>query len=113
MGSKTPRPGPLEGDAARRRRLAENERVFRRLNGRIEELNRVAQMVEAPPHAEQAAFLCECSLSECHERIRIGVDEYARTHATPDRFIVIPGHETGEIEQVVTRRTDYLVVVKR
>lgn len=113
MGSKTPRPGPFEGDAARRRRLTENERVFRRLNGRIEELNRVALMVEDPPQAEQAAFLCECSLAECHERIAMGVDEYARTHAAPDRFIVIPGHETAEIEHVVARRTDYLVVRKR
>lgn len=113
MGTKTPRPGPFEDDAARRRRLTENEVLFRRLNGRIEELNRVAQMVEDPPHAEQAAFLCECSLTECRERIALGVDAYARAHATPDRFIVVPGHETEEIEQVVARRTDYLVVVKR
>lgn len=113
MGTKTPRPGPFEDDDARRRRLTGNEVVCRRLNGRIEELNRVAQMVEEPPEAEQAAFLCECSLTECRERIPMSADAYARAHATRDRFIVIPGHETEEVEQVVTRRTDYLVVVKR
>ena len=113
MGTKRPRPGPFEDEAARRRRLIENEHVFRRLNGRIEELNRVALMVEDPPLAEQAAFLCECSLSECEERIPMSVDGYARVHASPDRFIVIPGHEIDEIEQVVARRTDHLVVTKR
>ena len=112
MGTKRPRPGPFESDESRRSRLRQNEQAFRRLNDRIEELNRVALIVDEPPGAEQAAFLCECPLPECQERIDVDVVTYADVHSTPGRFIVVPGHETDEIERVVARRTDYVVVEK-
>jgi hypothetical protein len=112
MVGKTPRPGPFESDENRRRRLVENERIHRRLNRRIEELNRVALMVDEPPGGDQAAFLCECSLTECRERIALDVGTYSRIHRRPERFVVVPGHETAEIEEVLVRRTDYLVVAK-
>jgi hypothetical protein len=111
MDVKSARPDPGEGEGARLR-LVESERIFRRLNERIEELNRVAQMIEEPPDAEQAAFLCECSRLECQARIEIDVATYAEEHSSRGRYIVVPGHETREIERIVARRPGYLVVEK-
>ena len=113
MDGKARRPGPRESGEARRRRLRRNEQVLRRVNGRIEELNRVALMVDDPADPRgQAAFLCECAMSECSERIAVDVATYAALPAEPDRYVVIPGHESPEIEQVVARRSDYLVVTE-
>jgi hypothetical protein len=111
MDATTARPDPGESDEARPR-LVENERTVRRLNERIEELNRVAQMIEEPPDAEQADFLCECAMLECRERIDIDVATYAEEHSSRGRFIVVPGHEIREIERVIARRPGYLVVEK-
>jgi hypothetical protein len=103
---------PGAGDEARRRRLVENERRVRRLNSRIEELNRVALMVEGEEEAEQARFLCECSLTECDERLDLDVEEYAELHEGGDRFTLVPGHELESVDRVLQRRDGCVVVCK-
>jgi hypothetical protein len=40
------------------------------------------------------------------------VADYDRVHAQADRFVVVPGHESTEIENVVEERADYVVVDK-
>jgi hypothetical protein len=37
---------------------------------------------------------------------------YEGAHAQDDRFVVLPGHESPEIERVVEEHADYLVVDK-
>jgi len=112
VGSTAPLPGPHESDPPRRRRLKENERQVRRLNLRIEELNRVGLMVDDEDEDDQAPFLCECSLLSCAERLPVDVATYAEAHDGPDRFMVLPGHEIPEIERIVTRQPAFLVVEK-
>jgi hypothetical protein len=100
------------GDEARRSRLIANERRVRRMNSRIEELNRVALMVEDEDEAEQARFLCECSLAECEERLDLDVEEYAELHVGGDRFVLVPGHEIETVDRVLLRRMGCVVVCK-
>lgn len=85
---------------------------MRRLNRRIEELNRVALMTDEDD-PDQAAFICECGLESCEERLPIDVADYAEAHSAPDRFTVAPGHELPSIERIVDRRDGFLVVEKR
>jgi hypothetical protein len=112
VGSTPPPPVPHESDPERRRRLKENERRLRRLNLRIEELNRVGLMLGDEDEEDQAPFLCECSLASCTARLPVDVATYAEAHDAPDRFTVLPGHEIPDVERIVQRRAAFVVVEK-
>ena len=88
-------------------RLAKNESFFRQVNERIKD---VAEGFEGP---ETYEFLCECSDPGCTERIPLTRDEYEWVRSDPARFVLARGHAAPEIEQVVARDTDHLVVEKR
>jgi hypothetical protein len=92
----------------RHERIAKNEAMFRAVNREIE-------------HAEQEAgggtnqlieVLCECGREGCSGVIALTVPEYDGAHSQDDRFVVLRGHESAEIEGVVEERAGYLVVDK-
>ncbi len=92
----------------RHERIAKNEAVLRGVNREIK-------------HAEQEAggttdgmleVLCECGREGCSGVISMTVAEYEDVHAQADRFVVLRGHESDEIEKVVEERPGYLVVDK-
>jgi len=98
-------------------RQARNEALIREVNERIERLDRVAE--EAGPGDEPIRFdfLCECGAGgeediACQARIEMTVAEYEEVRGQDDRFALLPGHETEELEDVI-RRTDRFVVVDK
>ncbi len=91
----------------RARRLAENEATFRDVNELVDD---VARTLGQDEHLYE--YLCECSRSECHERIRLTTDEYRRVREYPTRFALVPGHEDPTVERVVGRIGDAAVVEK-
>lgn len=93
----------------RARRLGENEILFREVNAQMRSLDEKLGSTGDEPYA----FLCECGNNGCTERIQITVAEYERIHADPARFVVLPGHEKPDIEEVVDDRDGYLVIRKR
>jgi len=93
---------------ARGERLAKNETVFRDVNERIEE-SAHAQAIDA--HVFE--FLCECSNVDCTLRLPLTIAAYEQVRAAPVQFVVAPGHELPEIEDVVYRGEGYQVVRKR
>jgi hypothetical protein len=86
-------------------RLARNEAFFRQVNERI---NDVAI------HSDNGyEFLCECADPECTERITLMTeDDYEWVRAKPTRFVLARGHISPEIEHVVEREGDHVVVEK-
>ena len=90
---------------ARDERVANNEAVFRAVNREIE---RAAQEVSDG----DLEVLCECGRDGCRGVIPLTVAEYDRVHGETDRFVVLPGHETLEIENIVERTDRYVVVDK-
>lgn len=59
-------------------------------------------------------FQCECGdPGGCDGRVLMTLAEYERVHRQRDRFAVVPGHETNEIEVVVERDERYVIVDKR
>ena len=86
-------------------RQATNEGVFKAVNREIE---RASRDVGDP----DLDVLCECGQDDCRAVIAITVSEYDRVHGEPDRFVVLPGHETPELERVIERNDRYLVVDK-
>lgn len=110
------RPTDDDGRPLSARRLLENEKLCRRLNRKVEELDRVISYgngrgaAGSPTH--EPGFFCECSDAECLSRLPLGRDEYERVHRRADHFVVAPGHETPAVEDVVERLDGWLVVEK-
>lgn len=78
------------------------------INGR-----RVNEAIEPESPERSAVFVCECGHFGCSETVEISVAGYEAVRTDFDRFFVVPGHEIDEVDEVVERHSDYLVVVKR
>jgi hypothetical protein len=93
-------------------RQAANEGLFRDVNERRAAMDR--QAVEAwAESGELFEFVCECGVEGgCDGRIQMTLREYDAVRQQDDRFPVVPGHESPEIETVVERTERYVVVDK-
>jgi diaminopimelate decarboxylase len=93
-------------------RQARNEGVMRSVNDRIATLDKSATDWAAPDH--QFEFQCECGRTGgCEASVLMTLAEYERVRRQRDRFAVVPGHETDEIEYVVEQDERYVIVDKR
>ena len=92
-------------DETSRHRFAHNEVLFRSINDQVRAL-------EQRFGSRDGGFLCECADETCSETIFLSLNEYGRIHTDEGRFFVIPGHEVTEIETVVERHANYLIVEK-
>ena len=93
---------------ARKRRIAENEARFREINERLgDDLARLADDAD-----EQVSFVCECGLIDCTDSVEVTLDEYRRAREDPMQFVVLPGHEIEDTEDVIARTDGFLVVRK-
>ena len=91
-------------------RQGRNAAVFGEVNDRIAQLGERAQAWSPDGTVE---FLCECGEEGgCGRRVRVPIDVYERVREQDDRFVVVPGHETPEIERAVEWTDDYVVVDK-
>ncbi len=85
------------------RRVALTEANGRRVNEAIERGHR---------EDDHAAFVCECGLIGCSTVLSVTLADYERVRSHFDQFLVSPGHEIGEIEEVVVTEEGYVVVRK-
>jgi hypothetical protein len=93
-------------------RIAKNEAVLRAVNREIAQAEEEEEE-EAGRAADQTIeVLCECGRKGCSGVIALTVAEYHDIHSQKDRFVVLRGHESTEIERVVEERPAYLVVDK-
>jgi len=60
-----------------------------------------------------AVFVCECGNLGCSETVQLTISEYETVRSGFERFLIVPGHQIEEIEEVVERHDAYLVVAKR
>ena len=92
---------------AREERLARNESLFRSVNENIEKAT-----TSGWDDHHVYEFFCECSNLDCTLLLPMTVSTYEHVRADPKQFIVAPGHDLPEIENVVFRTNSYQVVVK-
>jgi hypothetical protein len=97
--------GPVSEE--RQRRVGHNEALYRSVNERIEELNETFGAV-----AGDFSVVCECGDLGCMEQIRVARDVYEHARASSHRFIVKPGHEMDDVEDVVETHLEYVLVEK-
>ena len=91
------------------RRHAKNEALFRGLNEAIKG-NEIENGVEA---GDPIDFVCECSSAECMKVVSVSGEEYEAIREGGSTFIVAPGHEDAEIEDIIVSYRDFSVVEKR
>ena len=87
---------------SRHERIAHNEASYRELN----------EAIEPGSAARRFPLVCECGHSDCTAPLNIGAEEYAAVRADPRLFLVLPGHEIEDAEEVVERQAGYFVVRK-
>jgi hypothetical protein len=92
----------------RHERIAKNETVFRAANREIEH----AVQATGGGTDQSIEVLCECGRQGCSGMITVTVADYDAVHSQDDRFVVLRGHESTEIEKVVQERAGYIVVGK-
>ena len=93
-------------DVPRTARKARNMAVFRSVNERISDL--ALSRDESPDQLQ--AFICECSQIGCTQTVRVPLSIYAQVRGDPATFLLLPGHEDSEVEEVLVRLHEYVIV---
>jgi hypothetical protein len=93
-------------------RQARNEALLRTVNEQIAALDESSAGWADSQH--RFDFQCECGkIDGCGDRVVMTLAEYERVRSQRDRFTVVPGHQTEEIEYVVEQNDRYAIVDKR
>jgi|SRR5829696_7562652 len=92
----------------RQERIGRNEALHRSINERLEDLNEPFAAI-----TETFAVVCECGDATCVEQLTVAVNDYERIRSDPAVFIVHPGHDAPDVEDVVEAHEGYAVVRKR
>jgi hypothetical protein len=87
-------------------RLVRNQELFRAVNQKLRELNVVFEGFAG----ETAVFVCECSRLDCIQQIELPLQVFDSVAARPGRFLLVAGHEAPEVDAVVERADDYIIV---
>jgi hypothetical protein len=90
-----------------RRRLSDNEGLYRKVNEAIE------RGLWPGEGQELVRFRCECARLSCSATVAMTVGDYEAVRAASRHFLICPGHELAEVDVVVQRHDAYLVVEKR
>lgn len=84
-------------------RLAANEARFREINEGAEGRRR---------ETNAGRYVCECADGSCVSWVVLDPVSYERVRSNERHFFVLPGHEKPDIEAVVERNDEFLVVEK-
>jgi hypothetical protein len=96
------------GARSETQRNAGTQNFFRSVNERITTINHSMDVPGDGPD-RPLEILCECGSPDCAERIELTHAEYERVRSNPTHFLLLAGHETEAVEQVVTRTERYLI----
>jgi hypothetical protein len=97
---------------------ARNEALIREVNERIESFDKSLHDQGFRDSAMTFEFQCECGAGAgqapgCEEQVEMTLNEYEELRAQDDRFVVHPGHERPELEDIVRKTERFLVVDKK
>ena len=90
------------------KKLAQNGALFRTVN---EDIEKTAVENRYSP-GDLPSFICECSDPECGDLIAMSLTQYEDVRSDSNHFLIKAGHHVAEIENVVERYDDYVVVEK-
>jgi hypothetical protein len=93
----------------RHERIAELEALFRAANERAMAWQESKQRAAL---GETLIALCECGTRGCRQHVYLTGPEYEAVRSDPGRFLVAPGHDFPDAEDVVEVHERYVVVQK-
>jgi hypothetical protein len=92
---------------ARRARIAKTESLFRSVNEKLDDINQSFSLA-----TQSMTAVCECGDMNCTEQIDIDLTTYERIRSDPTWFVIVPGHEVADVEEIVERHEGFDVVCK-
>src|SRR3954469_23180678 len=95
----------MGSERLRRERIADTEGGQRLANEIIDGHNE-------PDEAGMVTVRCECGQPTCHEPLRVPHEIYERVRSDSMHFLVFPGHEFPEAEDIVEKDPGYEIVRK-
>jgi hypothetical protein len=98
----------VTSQSEREERAAKNELVFRAVN---EQILKMTDRLRT--QLDDIDIVCECVDTSCVGTIRVVADDFAEFERQDGVFVVLPGHEDENVEDVVTRTKDYVIVRKQ
>lgn len=77
--------------------------VIRKRRALLREVNEQIRQTDGALPGDPASYilLCECEDADCLQRFEVPAALYAEVRSDGDRFIVVAGHEDGDVERVV------------
>jgi hypothetical protein len=95
------------------RHIAQNEVILREVNERIAEKTMDLGIRGLAGEDETSEYLCACGQPGCDASLNLTLAELEDAHSRADQFVVAPGHDLPDIEQVVAEHDEYCVVRKK
>jgi hypothetical protein len=92
----------------RSRRIQRNEDLLRDVNERLRALNEGFSELTG-----DFEILCECGELDCNITLSVSRADYERVRGDRSLFIVAPGHEHADLEDVIERAPGYSILRKR
>ena len=92
--------------ASRHERLAENQRIVRGANERLEEL------IHDRADGANVPFLCECADEYCLGRVDLSTADYYAIHVDRSQYVIVDGHPRISGELVIEQVDGYQIVRK-
>jgi hypothetical protein len=86
----------------RHERIVQAEEFFRQIN----------DVVAHNGARADERYMCECANPYCNEILDVTGDDITVLHSKPDCYVILPGHEIPDVEQVVHSTTAYTLVAK-
>jgi len=94
-------------EEARRARIGKNESLFRAVNEKLEDINQGFSLA-----TQSMTAVCECGDLNCAEQLEIDLATYEQVRSDPTWFVIVPGHEVADVEEIVARHDGFDVVCK-
>lgn len=74
------------------------------------EVNEGIALINSGWEIPDLELVCECGTSGCTDRVSLTGEEYEQLRAEPTWFVLRPGHENTDVERVVRRSDDHVIV---
>lgn len=94
-------------DEERTRRVGMNEALFREVNEKVRDVSESFGVFSGT-----LTLVCECGDASCIEQVELRPEEYTAVREDAALFVIKPGHEAADVEEVVAHRGGYDVVKK-
>jgi hypothetical protein len=87
---------------SREERVLQTEEFFRDVN----------EVIARTQRSNGSMFLCECANPHCNVTFEMSRHDLQTLHSTPGYYVVLPGHDIPDLEEVVQRQNGYAIVRK-